>query len=162
MLSLIAAVAENGVIGNKGALPWRLPDDLAHFRRTTLGKPVVMGRRTYESLGRPLPRRTNIVVTRNPDFAAAAPNVRVAHSLDAALVLAAEAPEVVVIGGAMLYAEALPAARRIYLTRVYGRPAGDVYFPELNRAEWHESLVLEHPADMDHLYAFSIVQLDRR
>ena len=160
MLSLIAAVAENGVIGHKGALPWRLPDDMAHFRRTTLGKPVVMGRKTYESLGRPLPRRTNVVVTRNPDFAA--PNVQVARNLDAALVLAAEAPEVVVIGGAMLYAEALPAARRIYLTRVYGRPAGDVYFPELDPAEWHESLLLEHPADMDHLYAFSIVQLDRK
>ena len=160
MLSLIAAVAENGVIGYKGALPWRLPDDMAHFRRTTLGKPVVMGRKTYESLGRPLPRRTNVVVTRNPDFAA--PNVQVARNLDAALVLAAEAPEVVVIGGAMLYAEALPAARRIYLTRVYGRPAGDVYFPELDPAEWHESLLLEHPADMDHLYAFSIVQLDRK
>jgi len=160
VLSLIAAVAENGVIGNKGTLPWRLPDDLAHFRRTTLGKPVVMGRRTYESLGRPLPRRTNVVVTRNLKFQA--PNVQVARSLDAALVLAAEAPEVLVIGGATLYAEALPAARRIYLTRVYGRPEGDVFFPELNRADWHESLLLEHPADMDHLYAFSIVQLDRK
>jgi dihydrofolate reductase len=162
MLSMIAAVAENGVIGNKGTLPWRLPDDMAHFRRTTLGKPVVMGRRTYESLGRkPLPRRTNVVVTRDPNFSAP-PNVKVAHSLDAALVLAAEAPEVVVIGGAELYAEALPAARRIYLTRVYARPAGDAFFPELDPAEWHESLLLEHPADMEHLYAFTIVQLDRK
>jgi len=161
MLSLIAAVAENGVIGNKGALPWRLPDEMAHFRRTTLGKPVVMGRRTFESLRRPLPRRLNVVVTRNPDFAAP-PNVKLARSLDQALVLAAEAPEVVVIGGAAVYAEALPATRRIYLTRVYTRPAGDVYFPALKASEWHESLVLEHPADMNHLYAFSIFQLDRK
>lgn len=160
MLSLIAAVAENGVIGAKGALPWRLPDELAHFKRTTLGKPVLMGRRTFESLGRALSGRTNVVVSRARDFTA--PGALVARDLDAALALVADAPEVVVIGGAALYAEALPRAQRIYLTRVHARPDGDVHFPELDPADWRESLVLEHPADARHAFAFSILQLDRK
>jgi len=160
VLSLIAAVAENGVIGAKGGLPWRLPDELAHFKRTTLGKPVVMGRRTFVSLGRALPGRTNVVLSRARDFAAA--GAEVARDLDAALALLAGAPEVVVIGGAAVYAESLPRAERIYLTRVHGRPEGDVFFPELDPKDWRESLLLEHPADARHAFAFSIYALERR
>jgi dihydrofolate reductase len=160
VLSLIAAVAENGVIGAKGALPWRLPDELAYFKRTTLGKPVLMGRRTFASLARALPGRTNVVLSRAPGFMAA--GALVAHDLDRALALVADAPEIVVIGGAALYAEALPRALRIYLTRVHARPEGDVRFPELDPADWHESLVLEHPADARHAHAFSIYELERK
>jgi len=159
VLSLIAAVAENGVIGAKGALPWRLPDELAHFKRTTLGKPVVMGRRTFESLRRALSGRTNVVLSRKSDFAA--PGALVARDLDTALALVADAPEVVVIGGAALYAEALPRAQRIYLTRVRARPTGDVFFPALAPTEWRESLVFEHPADERHAHAFAVYQLER-
>lgn len=160
MLALIAAVAENGVIGANGALPWRLPDELAHFKRATLGKPVLMGRRTFASLARALPGRTNVVLSRAPGFAAE--GALVARDLERALELVAGAPEVVVIGGAALYAEALPRAQRIYLTRVHARPEGDVRFPELDPADWRESLVLEHPADARHAHAFSIFELERR
>jgi dihydrofolate reductase len=159
VLSLIAAVAENGVIGANGTLPWRLPDELAHFKRSTLGKPVVMGRRTFESLGRALPGRTNVVLSRSSDFRP--PGVLVARDLDAALALVSDAPEVVVIGGAALYAEALPRAQRIYLTRVHARPDGDVTFPALDPSDWRESLVLEHPADGRHAFAFTIFELER-
>src|SRR5262249_40762238 len=160
VLALIAAVAENGVIGAKGGMPWRLPDELAHFKRTTLGKPVLMGRRTFASLGRPLPGRTNVVLSRDPGFAAP-PGVAVARDLDDALALVRDAPEVLVIGGAALYAEALPRAERIYLTRVRGRPEGDVFFPALEPSKWRERLLSEHPADARHAYAFAVFQLDR-
>lgn len=160
MLSLIVAVAENGVIGARGGLPWRLPDELAHFKRTTLGKPVLMGRRTYESLGRPLPGRANVVVSRDPKFGTH--GALVARDLDEAIGMHAAAPEQFVIGGASLYAEALPRAERIYLTRVHARPTGDVFFPELASGEWGESLVSEHPADPRHAHAFSIYLLVRR
>jgi dihydrofolate reductase len=159
VLSLIAAVAENRVIGRGGALPWHLPDELAHFKRSTLGKPVLMGRHTFVSIGRPLPGRANVVVSRTAGFAPA--GVAVAPDLDAALALAAGAPEAVVIGGALLYREALPRADRIYLTRVHARPEGDAFFPELDPREWRESLVAEHPADARHAHAFSIHLLER-
>lgn len=160
MLSLIVAVAENGVIGARGALPWRLPDELAHFKRTTLGKPVLMGRHTWVSIGRPLPGRANVVLSRDPDFSAR--GAMVARDLDEALGMHAAAPEQIVIGGAALYAEALPRADRIYLTRVHARPAGDVFFPALASGEWGESLVAEHPADARHAHAFSVYLLVRR
>jgi dihydrofolate reductase len=160
VLSLIAAVAENGVIGAKGALPWRLPDELAYFKRTTLGKPVLMGRRTFESLGKPLPGRSNVVLTRARDFQPA--GVEVARDLDAALARVADAPEVMVIGGAAVYAATLPRAARIYLTRVRAAPEGDVFFPELDPADWRETLVLEHPADARHAHAYAVYQLERK
>ena len=159
MLALVAAVAENGVIGAKGGLPWRLPDELAHFKRTTLGKPVLMGRRTFASLGRALPGRTNVVLSRDPDFAA--PGALVARDLDAALALVRDAPEVMVIGGAAVYADALPRADRIYLTRVRARPEGDVFFPALEAGAWRETLLFEHPADSRHEHSFAAFQLDR-
>ena len=159
MLALVAAVAENGVIGAKGGLPWRLPDELAHFKRTTLGKPVLMGRRTFASLGRALPGRTNVVLSRAADFAA--PGALVARDLDAALALVRDAPEVMVIGGAAVYADALPRANRIYLTRVRATPEGDVWFPKLEFAEWRETLLFDHPADARHEHSFAAFQLDR-
>lgn len=159
MLALIAAVAENGVIGAKGGLPWHLPDELAHFKETTLGKPVLMGRRTFVSLGRALPGRTNVVLSRDPSFAA--PGAQVARDLDTALALARSAPEVMVIGGAALYAEALPRAQRIYLTRVRARPEGDVFFPKLEPGEWRETLLAEHAADARHTHAYAVFRLDR-
>ena len=160
MLSLIVAVADNGVIGREGALPWRLADELAHFKRTTLGKPVLMGRRTFVSLGRPLPGRENVVLSRDPKFAAR--GCLVARDLDEALGLHSTAPEQIVIGGAELYAAALPRAQRIYLTRVHAAPPGDVHFPELDPGEWGESLVSEPPADARHDHAFTISLLVRR
>ena len=135
-LALIAARARNGVIGLDNRMPWYLPEDLAYFKRVTLGKPVVMGRKTFESIGRPLPGRLNIVVTRNPDWQAA--GVQVAHSLDAALALAAEAvpEEIMLIGGAELYRQALPQADVLYLTEIDAEFAGDAFFPEVDLARW--------------------------
>jgi dihydrofolate reductase len=136
ILSLIVAVAENGVIGKDNRLPWHLPEDLRYFKQVTLGKPVVMGRKTFESIGRPLPGRSNIVVTGDPDWRAE--GVLVAHSLEEALTLAS-GEEVFVIGGARLFAEALPRAQRLYLTEIHRAYQGDVRFPDWNRAEWRET-----------------------
>ncbi len=127
VVSLIAACDRRGLIGRGGDLPWRLPADLAHFKAVTLGKPVVMGRRTWESLRRPLPGRDNIVVTRRRGYRA--PGAAVAASPAAALALASGATEIVVIGGAQLYAALAPRATRLYLTRVEGEFAGDTWFP---------------------------------
>ncbi|KJS44362.1 MAG: hypothetical protein VR70_01705 [Rhodospirillaceae bacterium BRH_c57] len=139
-MSIAVAVAENGVIGRNNALPWHLPDDLKWFKRVTLGKPVIMGRKTFESIGRPLPGRPNIVVTTTPDWSAE--GVHAACSLDAAQALADTLKgldgEVVVIGGARLFAEALHRADRLYLTEVHLQPEGDVHFPPFDRSEWQE------------------------
>mgnify|MGYP001179526062 CR=1 FL=1 len=141
-LCFVVAVAENGVIGAQGAMPWRLPSDLARFKRMTMGKPVIMGRKTYESIGRPLPGRDNIVITRSEAFAPE--GVFIVRSVDAALRLAVAratergVDEIAVIGGGGVFREMLPLAERIYLTRVHAAPAGDVLFPELVRDEWEE------------------------
>lgn len=156
---LVAAVAENGIIGRNGTMPWHLPADLAHFKRLTLGHPIVMGRRTFEAVGRPLPGRRNIVVTRNPDFAAS--GVETAASLEQALALAGDAPQVMVIGGGELYRAALPLARRIHLTRVHARPDGDTRFPELDTSEWRETERRTRPTDADNSYALSFIELQR-
>lgn len=138
-LALIAAVAANGVIGSSNALPWRLPEDLKRFRALTLGHPVIMGRKTFESIGRPLPGRRNIVVTRNADFAAA--GCETAASLEAALAACADAEgEVFVIGGAQIYAAALPLAQRLYLTEIRRPFAGDARLPDIDWADWQESV----------------------
>ncbi|MEQ1717985.1 MAG: dihydrofolate reductase [Hyphomicrobium sp.] len=141
-LSLIVAVAENGVIGKDGGLPWRLSSDLKTFRRLTMGKPIVMGRRTVQSIGKPLDGRDNIVVTRDPFFEVAGVSNAdsIADALTLARVLARTrgADEIMVIGGAAIYAAVLPQANRIYLTRVHAKPEGDRHFPELDPAEWHE------------------------
>jgi len=145
LISLIVAVANNGVIGNKGALPWRIPEDMRWFRMHTLNKPVLMGRKTWESLPKkPLPKRENVIVTHDSGYVAE--DASVATSFDAAIAAAAGSPEIVVIGGASLYAEALPRAGRIYLTNVGISPEGDVFMPPFNHAEWVEKFVQSHPA----------------
>lgn len=134
---LVAAVAANGVIGAGGRVPWHLPEDLKHFKSLTLGHPVIMGRRTWESIGRPLPGRENIVVTRRPGFEA--PGASVAASLEAALALCLGEPVVFVIGGAELYAAALPIADGLVLTEIHRDYEGDVRFPDWDRARWRET-----------------------
>ena len=166
-LVLVAAVAENGVIGRDGGMPWRLPGDLKHFKKTTLGKPVIMGRRTFESIGRkPLPGRQNIVLTRDKDFRA--DGVTVAATLDEALQIAEReaaklsAGEIAVIGGSTLYEETLPRADRLYLTEVHASPEGDTHFPSFNRAEWKEVSRDGPKREAGDSFAYSFVTLDRQ
>ena len=143
-VALIAAVAANGTIGLDNRLPWRLPEDLRRFKALTLGHPVVMGRRTWDSIGRPLPGRTNIVVTRSTRFAA--PGALIAHTLDEALAAAAAADEVFVIGGGDLYRAALPLAHRLLLTEIRRDFAGDAFFPAFDRAAFRETSRQPQPA----------------
>lgn len=158
-MSLIVAMAANRVIGRDNRLPWHLPADLKHFRRLTLGKPVLMGRRTWESIGRPLPERTNIVITRDADYSA--PGCVVVHSLEAALRAAGHHPEVMVIGGAELYRQALPQAGRIYLTEVHGNFEGDTFFPGLQAGAWREVERTDFEPDEKNSHAYSFVTLER-
>ncbi len=157
-LALIVAMARNRVIGRDNHLPWRLPADLQFFKRTTLGKPVIMGRKTWESIGRPLPQRTNIVMTTRSDYRAT--GCCVTHSLEEALA-AAPAEEIMVIGGASVFAQTLQRADRIYLTLVDADIAGDTWFPDLNPAEWREIERVHHPADDRHAYPFCFILLER-
>jgi dihydrofolate reductase len=158
--SLIVAAAENGVIGRGNRLPWHLPADLAHFKRTTLGHPVIMGRRTWESIGKPLPGRRNIVVSRTPGFAA--PGCEVAPDLATAYARSQDEPEVFVIGGTQLYEAALPGADRIYLTRVLASVEGDARFPDLRPDAWHEESLGEHAADERNAHGLRFVLLERK
>lgn len=158
-VALVAAVAENGVIGRDGGLPWRLPDDLRWFKRLTKGHVLVMGRRTFESLDRPLADRRLIVLTRGAGFHA--DGVEVVRSLDAALQLAPD-EDVFVVGGAEVYRAALPRADRLFLTRVHATVDGDTFFPDVDWSAW--TLVEEqfHPADARHAHAFTLRQYERR
>lgn len=156
VVSLIAAMAKNRAIGLDNRLPWRLPEDLAHFKRTTMGKPVIMGRKTWESLGRPLPGRLNLVVTRNPDWQADG-CVAVA-SLDAALAAAGPVDEAFVIGGAELYGHALARADRLYLTEIGIEVAGDAFFPEFDRTGWREAWREDHRNDT---FSYRFVRYER-
>jgi len=158
ILSLIVAVADNGVIGHNGDLPWRIPGDMKFFKATTMGKPIVMGRKTWESLGRALPGRENIVVTRSAGFDA--PGASVVESLDAALAQVPDADEVMVIGGAEIYALALPHVARIYLTQVHAAPDGDTHFPDLQAADWRELAREDHAPEGD-TPGYSFVTLER-
>jgi dihydrofolate reductase len=143
-IHIVAAVASNGIIGAQGKLPWRLPQDLQHFKRLTLGHPVIMGRRTWESLGKALPGRENIVVTRRRGYEA--PGAAVASSLDAALALCAGEPIAFVIGGGELYAAALPLAAGLVLTEIHREFEGDARFPTFDRAKWRETQRESHTA----------------
>ena len=147
MITLIVAAADNGVIGRDNALPWHLPDDLQRFKRLTLGKPIVMGRKTFESIGRALPGRLNIVVTRDANYRRE--GVTVAHDLDAAVAAANDAPEIMVIGGAELFRLFLPRAARVHLTRVHADVAGDVVWPTLDDS-WRLVDSEPHAADERH------------
>ena len=135
-VTLIAAVGRNGVIGADNDMPWHLPEDFAYFKRTTMGHPMVMGRKTFDSIGRVLPGRRTIVVTRQPDWSH--PGVETAHSLADALALAGPADEVFVCGGGQVYAEAMPFAQRLLITEVDQSPEGDVTFPEIDISQWRE------------------------
>ena len=161
-VSLVVAAAENGVIGRDGEMPWHLPADLAHFKRLTLGKPVLMGRRTHESIGRPLPGRLNLVLSRDPQYDPE--GCRRVGSLDEAIALAAAegAAEIMIIGGGGVYREALETADRIYLTRVQCAPVGDTFFPDPDPAEWREIRRQERPADDRNPFALTFLELVRR
>lgn len=164
-VSLIWAMADNGVIGLDNGLPWRLPVDMKHFMTTTLGKPVVMGRKTLESMKSPLPGRTNIVLTRDPSWQR--DGVLVVRDLPAAMALAEQqglidgVDEAMVIGGAEIYALALPMAERLYVTRVHAQPAGDVYFPPIDLTAWRLLSQQQHQADERHSASCSIEVYER-
>jgi len=159
-ITLILARARNGVIGAKGGLPWRLPEDLAFFKRTTMGHPIVMGRKTWESIGRPLPGRRSIVVTRDRSFAAA--GAEVVHSLEEAVALCSNSDEIFVIGGAQLYAEALGRADRLLLTEIDADFEGDTFMPAATAEDWAEAGRERHPANDTRAYAFDFVDYRRR
>lgn len=154
MISLIVAVARNRVIGDGNRLIWHISEDLKHFKTITSGHPVIMGRKTYESLGRPLPNRTNVVISRQKNYQAE--GCIVVHSLIEALLLFPAAEEVFILGGAQIYAQALPLADRFYLTEVDADYSGDTYFPEWDRSEWrlteHESF--PHGEKFPHPFTF--------
>jgi dihydrofolate reductase len=162
----VAAVAENRVIGERGKLPWRLKSEMAHFRSITMGKPVVMGRKTYQSIGRPLVGRTNIVVSRDRSFAA--PGVLVAPSTEAALTAARGdalrrgAAEIAVIGGAEIYAQTIALADRLVITRVHLQPIGDTRFPAIDDDIWKEVKRTEHSAGSDDEASFTVLVYERR
>jgi len=165
-IALIWAMSRNRVIGRGNRLPWRLRTDMQYFMATTMGKPVIMGRRTFETMKAPLPGRTNIVVTRNVDYHR--PGIRVANDLDAALALA-EAQclidgrdEIMVAGGADIYRLALPVATRLYMTTVAAELEGDTYFPEVDLEQWREVRSESFPADAANSYPFTIALLERR
>ncbi len=158
-ISLIVALDRNRVIGRENQLPWRLPADLKRFRALTMGKPVIMGRKTFESIGRPLPGRHNIIMTRNEGFQAE--GCTVVHSLAEALKVAGGG-EVMVIGGAAIYALFLPQAERLYLTWIDADFAGDTFFPEIRDEEWQEVSRELFEADENNPYRFNFVIMDRR
>jgi len=165
-LALVVAAAENDVIGRSGTLPWRIPSDLRLFRRLTMGKPVIMGRKTFESIGRPLDGRDNIVMTRDPAFRAAGvivrPTLAAAVAEARALAAAKGADEIMVIGGAEVFREALPQAQRIYLTRVHGAPEGDTFLPPIAEEEWHEMSREPLPRGDSDEFACTLIVLERR
>ena len=159
-VAIVVAMAENRVIGRNGDLPWRLPADMARFRALTMGKPIIMGRRTHESIGRVLDGRQNIVVSRRPEYRA--PGCTVATSLEAALEAASNAADVAVLGGASIYEQALPFAARMYLTLVHASIDGDVRFPEFEHGEWREVSRAERSSDAQNVYDLSFVELVRQ
>ena len=158
-VNLIVAMAKNRVIGINNRMPWHLPADFAWFRKNTLRHPVIMGRKTFESIGKPLPGRRNMVVSRNPDWHAE--GCEVFTSLDAALASCAAPEQVFVIGGASLYREALPRADRLFLTDVDAAPAGDTFFPALPSEQWREYRREHFAADEKNAFAMDFVILDR-
>jgi dihydrofolate reductase len=159
IVSLVVAADERGGIGRAGGLPWHLPEDLKRFKALTLGKPIVMGRRTWDSIGRPLPGRRSIVVTRQRGLVL--PGAETANSLEEALQLAGDVPEVCVIGGAELYRAALPVADRIHLTRVHATVEADTFLPPLDPAAWREVACERRPVDDRHPQAMSFIELRR-
>lgn len=158
---MIAAMTEDRVIGIKNTLPWKLPNDMKWFREQTMGKPIVMGRKTFESFGaKALPGRTNIIITRDEDYKA--DDSIVVHSIDEALTAADNVEEVMIIGGASFYEQMLPKADRLYLTFVHAELNGDAWFPEINNNDWNKTEKITHKKDDKNQYAHTFFILDRK
>jgi len=158
-VSIIVAASANNVIGVNGGLPWRLPEDLRKFKEITMGKPMIMGRATYESIGRALPGRKSIVLTRQEDFEAE--GCEVVATTDESMAAAGDAAEVMIIGGGEIYRQFLPMCDRVYLTRVQAEIAGDTRFPELDMEEWTVTAAEEYPAGDEREYGFTMEVLER-
>lgn len=158
-LSLIVAMDENRLIGNDNQLPWRLPADLAFFKRTTMGKPIIMGRKTFDSIGRPLPGRRNIVITRDPEFSAE--GCEVVHSIETALTGCSDHDELMLIGGATLYEQTLDQVSCMYITRINHSFSGDTWFPEFDLTQWEIVEKEDFEADQDNPFSYSFVKYVR-
>lgn len=159
LISMVVAATENDVIGRDNGMPWHLPDDLKYFKARTMGKPMLMGRKTFESIGKPLPGRTSVVLTRDPEWHA--DGVVIVRSLDEALCWAESVPELCAVGGAEIFRLVMPMARRLFLTRIHASIPGDTFFPRPDPREWREVERAEHPADARHAYAMTFLTLDR-
>ncbi len=159
-ISIISAMAQNRVIGNNNQLPWHLPADLQHFKQITMGKSMIMGRKTWESLPGLLPGRPHIVVSRNREYIAN--GATLAHSLQDAINQAGDVPEIMVVGGANLYAQALSIAQRLYLTTIHLSVDGDAFFPEFDREAWHQIHLETHKADDKNPYDYDFETLEKR
>ena len=160
-ISMIAAMADDRVIGIDNTLPWKLPNDMKWFRQQTMGKPIVMGRKTFESFGaKPLPGRSNIIITRDKNYQAV--DCIVVHSIDEAIDAAGDVAEIMIIGGASFYEQMLPRADRLYLTFVHTKVDGDAWFPDWDKNDWQEVEHIDHVADEKNLHAHSFVILDRK
>ena len=160
IISFVVAMGKNRVIGKNNSLPWNMPADMKRFRDLTAGKPMIMGRKTYESIGRPLPNRTNIIITRDKNY-----NVKgcvIAHSIDEAIKAAGNVPEAMVIGGFQIFKEFFPIANKIYLTIIDNNFEGDTYFPEYTKSEWRETKKEEHKKDKENPYDYTFLVLERK
>ena len=158
-ISIIVAMAQNHVIGNAHSLPWHLPDDLKHFKQVTLDKPIIMGRKTFESIGRPLPRRRNIVLSTQHDLHI--PEVEVMHSVASICQNLQGEAEIMIIGGAQIYAAFLPLANKLYLTQISATVAGDTFFPEIDYTRWQLTHKREHEQDASHAFHFTFSEYIR-
>jgi dihydrofolate reductase len=161
MISTIVATAKNGVIGKEGGLPWYLPAELAHFKKITMGHPIIMGRKTHESIGRPLPGRTNVVVTRDKKYRSE--GITVSHSLEDAVKTAKQSPgadEIFIIGGEEIYKQAMPLLNKIYLTEVDAKVEGDKFF-NYDKEQWREVSRVKHSADDENQHAYNFLVLER-
>ena len=158
--SLIVAMDQNGLIGRESDLPWRLSADLQYFKQITMGKPIIMGRKTHESIGRPLPGRQNIVITRDEDFIAE--GCTIVSSIPKSLQAAGEVEEVMFMGGASLYEQVLPEVDRLYLTQVHAELTGDTWFPEWDDKEWLEVSRVDYKADKKNEFDYSFIVLERK
>ncbi len=159
IISIITAMDRNRLIGNKNQLPWHLPADFAHFKSVTMGKPIIMGRKTYESIGKPLPGRTNIVLSRNPDFQIE--GVVCVNSIEDAVAAVPDADEIMIIGGSTIYEMLLPHVDRLYITYVDAEFEGDAWFPEIDSKQWLEKDCVVRPADDKNHYDCRYVTLEK-
>ncbi|MBT3204988.1 MAG: type 3 dihydrofolate reductase [Gammaproteobacteria bacterium] len=159
-LSIISAMDENNLIGDKNTLPWHIPADFAYFKKTTMGKPVLMGRKTYESIGKPLPGRRNIIISRNSSYQAE--GCEITDSIQAAIELVSDHAEVMMLGGASLYEQTLTLADTLYITEVHHQFSGDTWFPAINPDDWKETWREEHPSDERNKFPYAFVKYLRQ